>query len=394
MSNNAEIKLSAMLLLLACGQILLADVKQDIRSLAGAPAKIAWLQETGTNKYKMLGFDTEDNSGERVIEDEVQYYCLPLITYDGSRIVYTDRGNKKVYVINWNGSGKKLITSGIALDYWADASTGKEWIYVVPDYAKTVKPVKRFQIDKPSVSELIWDKTSVSYCFFIISGDGKRAGGCFPWSDCGLGVLPNKSWKKFGTGCFASISPDEKYNVWIFDGLHRNVTMYNKDGKNLGKVDIHSAPGIKGWEIYWPRWSNKTRFMTMVGPYTGGSSGSCDNHNCGNKIGAGGDDIEVYLGKFNAGLSEIEKWVKVTNNSKEDIAPDAWIANATSVNRRAGTGFCRLAPALLSSRKYPPAARAYTLRGQLIHSAVNVQNGLVLLQYSNSLDYYKMGQLK
>jgi hypothetical protein len=144
------------------------------------------------------------------------------------------------------------------------------------------------------------------------------AGGNFPWPDAGIAQLPNKSWTRLGSGCWTALSQDDSYALWIFDDQHRNLFIDDISGKQGRWVNINGAPGIDGYEVYHPRWSNHPRIMTMTGPYREGSGPS--------RILEGGRGVEIYVGRFNADFNAIESWWKVTNNDRGDFFPDVWVA--------------------------------------------------------------------
>ncbi|MDP2989016.1 MAG: hypothetical protein Q8O57_00420, partial [Kiritimatiellota bacterium] len=147
--------------------------------------------------------------------------------------------------------------------------------------------------------------------------DGRRSSGQFPWPVCGILELPNGAAKKFGDGCWPSLAPDNSYRLWIFDGAHRNLTLFDSATGRSWVVNINRAPGIGGFEVYHPRWSSHPRFMTMTGPYTVGDSA--------NRIRGGGAGVEIYIGRFSPDFQKIEQWVQVTHNTNADFFPDVWV---------------------------------------------------------------------
>lgn len=307
-----------------------AGVGSEIAALTGARTRVVWCQhteETGddtfarSNRLRLMGFDSEDGLGERAILRKISNYAKPLITPTGSRIIFSNHYEKKIYVVNWDGTELKEISDGIALEVWMDPKTSVEWVYIVTD-AEQAKgtiyhTVKRHQIDNPSISELVWNKTAISSDNFQISGDGMRVGAQFPWPSCGVAMMPNESWQQYGKGCWPCLSPDNSYILWIFDGSHRNIYLFTPITMQSWKVNINHAPGVEGYEVYHPRWSNHVRFMTITGPYKMGKGS--------NLIRGGGPAVEIYLGRFDPTFTKIEKWVRVTNNKKGDFYPDAWI---------------------------------------------------------------------
>ena len=99
--------------------------------------RIVWVQDMGDGRdrfakgsnLRLMGMDTGDGQVERVILGTLGNYSKPLITPRGDRVVYTDRLRKKVYIVNWNGSGLRELFGGIGLAVWKDPRDGREWIY-------------------------------------------------------------------------------------------------------------------------------------------------------------------------------------------------------------------------------------------------------------------------
>ncbi len=81
-------------------------------------------------------------------------------------------------------------------------------------------------------------------------------------------------------------------------------------------VNINHAPGFDGAEVFHPRWTNHPRFLAISGPYNQGGA---------NQARTGGNQAEVYVGRFSADFSKVEAWARVTNNSGGDSYPDVWI---------------------------------------------------------------------
>jgi len=70
----------------------LADVPSDIRALTGARTRIAWCRDAGDGtdpfangeSLRLVGIDTDDGRGERVILGQPSGYAKPLITPDSA----------------------------------------------------------------------------------------------------------------------------------------------------------------------------------------------------------------------------------------------------------------------------------------------------------------------
>jgi len=301
-----------------------------VRAFTGGRTRVVWVQGDGTDPQAtglnlvLMGIDTDDARGERVILGKRRSYVKPLITRKGDRIVFSTRpdpGPPEVFVVNWDGSGLTRLASGFALAVWQDPGDGREWIYVGTDNGSEkydFATVSRIRLDDPGVREMVWNRTTVSSDTFQVSADGRLAAGLFPWPDVGVAELPNKSWRKLGEGCWTSLTDAGGRLFWYFDGAHKNLTLIDLASDRRWVVPIHTVPGFRNAEVYHPRWSNHPRFMVMSGPYTLGAPGT-------NQVRAGGAQSEVYVGRFSADYRKIEAWARVTHNSGGDSYPDVWI---------------------------------------------------------------------
>jgi hypothetical protein len=305
-----------------------AGLPAELRAITGARTRVVWVQGDGTDPQAaglnlvLMGLDTDDARGERVILGERRSYVKPLITRAGNRLVFSSRpdpGPPEVFVINWDGSGLKRLAAGFALAVWQDPADGREWVYTGTDHQKyDFATVSRFLLDDPGIRELVWNRTMVSSDTFQVSADGRSAAGLFPWPEVGVAELPNRSWRRLGDGCWTSLTDAGGRLLWYFDGAHQNLTLIDLGTDRRWVVPINRPPGFRNAESYHPRWSNHPRFMVMSGPYSLGTPGE-------NQVRAGGAQTEVYVGRFSPDFTNIEAWARVTDNSGGDSFPDAWI---------------------------------------------------------------------
>lgn len=301
-----------------------------VRALTQTPVRVVWVQGDGTDPFAqgdrlvLLGFDSEDGRGERVILGERRSYVKPLLTARGRRIVFSSRptspGGPQVSIVNWDGSGLRRLTEGFALATWQDPGDGREWVYVGTEKAPRLDfhflKVSRLLIDDPNTREVVWDRNPVSGDTFQVSADGRTAGGLFPWPQAGVAGLPNGPLRTFGEGCWTAFRDAGRQLFWYFDGGHRNVTMVDVAAERRWTVGVNQAPGFGGAEAYHPRWLNHPRFLVVSGPYNQGGA---------NQVRSGGAQSEVHLGRFSEDFSRVEAWARVTRNSAGDAYPDAWI---------------------------------------------------------------------
>ncbi|MBI4486504.1 MAG: hypothetical protein HY655_10880 [Acidobacteria bacterium] len=301
----------------------------EIRALTGARTRVVWVQGDGTrgsaegDRLILMGFDTDDGRGERVILGERRSYVKPLLTPRSDRIIFSSRPGPQgpeTFIVSWDGTGLRRLAKGFALAVWQNPADGREWVYIGTDNEGNepydFRTVTRVRIDAPSSGELVWNKTMVSSDTFQVSADGRLAAGLFPWPEAGVAELPNRSWRKLGEGCWTALSDAGSRLFWYFDGAHRNLTVVDLDADTRWVVNINQAPGFGNAEVYHPRWSNHPRFLTLSGPYNQGGD---------NQVRSGGAQTEVYLGRFSADLSRVEAWARVTHNFGGDSYPDVWI---------------------------------------------------------------------
>ena len=308
-----------------------------LHDFTGSHTRIVWVQDfspangdilTQGQRLKLMGIDSEDGRGERVLLGEMKNYAKPLLTPDGKRVVFSDQQIQKFYVVNWDGSGKKLLGDGLAVDVWRDPRDGVDWVYAGKRVGKpelvTYRGLRRIKLNEPKSSQKVWDQTAVGCDNFQLSADGTKAGGEFPWPNGGVADLTKKTWQKLEQGCWASIAPDNSGLSWVFDGPHRHLQLHRPDQPDGWKVNVSGAPDFNGAEGFHPRWSNHVRYFGMTGPFN--VKGAV------NYISGGGPQIEIHLGRFSADFKTVEAWHQVTQNARADFYPDVWISGGeTSV---------------------------------------------------------------
>ena len=291
--------------------------------------RVAWTRDVGDgtdvisfgDRLVLMVQDSRDGRGERVLVEPPSSYAKPLVTPSGAEVVYSIRGEGTVYAIRWDGSQRRRLADGFALAVWPDPHGGDEWVYVGDDEESTDPPsyhsIYRYRLADPSRRELVWNAQPVSGDGFQLSADGRHAGGLFPWPKAGVADLDAGTWEQLGDGCWTAFSVDGPNIFWYFDGAHRTLTLIDIESKQRWQVGINGAPGIDGFEVWHPRWTNDSRFFVMTGPYTVGQRD--------NKIRGGGNQVEIYLGEFSADFSAVERWRQITHNDAPDFYPDAWI---------------------------------------------------------------------
>lgn len=313
--------------------------RSELRAFTGAHTRVVWVQGDGTDPETegvnliLVGLDSDDGKGERVIVGERRSIVKPRLTSSADRVVFSSRilpGPPEIFVVNWDGTGLRKLADGFAMALWRNPADGSDWVYAGTenkqyDFAR----VTRFPIDAPQKREPVWDATLVSMEGFNVTPDGRYAGGMWPWPEAGFADFRNRTWKKLGEGCWTSLTYARGPLFWYFDGAHRNVTMVDVDTGAKWMVNINSAPGFDGAEVSHPRWTNHPRFFAMSGPYNQGGA---------NQVRSGGKQVEIHLGRFSPDFSTVESWLRVTTNSGGDSHPDVWIDLAATPHPRQPSG--------------------------------------------------------
>lgn len=333
----------------------------EVRALTGSPTRVVWVQGDGTDPFAegqnliLMGFDTEDGAGERVILGERGNYRKPMFMPRGDRIVFSKRspeGNEETFIVNWDGSGLRRLAPGFAMAVWRDPARGDEWIYAGLDKeGDNYRIIRQFTPDDPQATSATWNRSPVSADGFDVSEDGLFAGGLFPWPEAGIADLRRGSWRRLGDGCWTALSEVGRPLFWYFDGSHRNLTIVDVEQDRRWMVAINTAPGFQNPEVYHPRWTNHPRFMTMTGPYDQGGD---------NQVRSGGAQSEVWIGRFSDDYTRIEAWARVTNNEGGDAYPDVWIDRDKSPHpvRASGTIGPARPPVAAGGEKGSPASAA------------------------------------
>ena len=284
------------------------DLAGQILAMTGARTKIVWVHSLGRNKgwdgveptYELKAFDTDEGKA-RVVLPGPASYANPCISPDGEKILYTDGLTNTIFVINWDGSGKKELAKGYVLCTWRKPDDRSQWLYFTRDGYMT-GPVVRCRIDDPSVSEIVWSKDQAAHTLSI-SADGTHAGSEFPWPFAGVAVFPNVSWRQYGNGCNGCIAPDNSYRFFHMGEEigHDGVIFYDDGGANRRAIRFR-----QGFDSWVPRWSTDVRFLTTNMPI-------------------GGPDADIYIGKFDSAFTKVESWIRISYDPGQDTKAFAWI---------------------------------------------------------------------
>jgi hypothetical protein len=125
-----------------------AGPSSELEAMTGDRTVVVWMRDETNNVpntdpdayrlscYILMGLDTDDGAGERVIQGDVSSYWSPMVTSGGDRVVWTDHPNQKIYSCNFDGSNKHELGPGAAVDLWRDPDTGVGQIRRIRKYRR------------------------------------------------------------------------------------------------------------------------------------------------------------------------------------------------------------------------------------------------------------------
>ena len=315
-----------------------------VGQFTGAPTRIVWVQDNSPGnrdiqaqgtQLQLMGYDSLDGQHERPLLQARSNYARPLLSPNGRQVIFTDRVRGRVMLLDWGSQQPKTLARGAALCTWHDHLAKTDWVVVGQRIGQAgsyfYRNLTRIRLDNPAVSIPLWSKTRISPDNFQLSRNGRFAAGVFPWPNGGLVQLdsPSHSLTHLGKGCWASLAPDNSRLAWVFDGPHRHLKLSAPDDGPKWKVAVgHVARLAKtpslpttgpGDEMFHPRWSNHVRFLVLTGPY--------NRKGPVNAVSGGGPQVEIYLARFHNDFRTIQSAIRISNNSRPDFFPDAWIAN-------------------------------------------------------------------
>jgi len=300
---------------------------QELESLAGARTRVVWCRQiTGegdpfaTNAwYSLMALDTQEGS-ERVLVPGPRSIRKPLLSPQGDWVVYTDYQRGRVMKVPFSGGIPIELADGHACDVWLDPTSGRLWVYAVSGRLETEaflgSPVVRFPFDDPTKREVVWSKTPASTDNFQVSDDGTRAVGLFPWPQAGWAGLPDGELHRMARGCWPSRAVGAPGLVAVFDGAHRNWLLHDLRADRRWTVALNTAPDMEGAEVYHPRWGRPAHLVAVSGPYLAGQGRT--------RVGFGGPQVEIFVGRLADDFSKVVRWVRITHNQQADYFPDVW----------------------------------------------------------------------
>ncbi len=288
----------------------------DLKKFAEDDVKLVWTRTENEEDYYsktdsslLMSYDSKDGR-ERAILPRLGSYAMPMISPDGSQVVFTDNLEGKCFAVNFDGTNLRELAEGSASDVWIDPATNRTWVYLRTGWRDLNAPIVRVDLSNPSVKETVWNQSATGQeqaLWFSLSTDGTVAADGFPWPSCGLANLQSGDIHFMGKGCWPGLAPNDSHSYFYFVGKHTEIEFFDRPDSPPRTIDLATVPNWQGRKLYHPRWSNNVRYITATAPQWM-------------------PETELYIGKFDAGFTKIEEWFRVTYNETSDFFGDAWFA--------------------------------------------------------------------
>jgi hypothetical protein len=335
-------------------------VKKLLDFTSGTRVKLVWLQsrliDDDTMNYvtnfkdflfnapasQLIVFDTDEPVG-RILDAELSSRSTPLISRDGSKVLWSDFTKQALYAINWDGTGKKVLLQGeiyhILCVQW-DKAAQTEWLYVANlqgfPFTETAQGNRIYRYPLEGMSLNTAKKELVSQRSFhspwTVSGDGKYACGDIDWPNARVESLPQGQLFQISDTnlivCHAQIAPDTSYYCFYFPQNHWQIDI-KRFSEFFYRVSLN-GDGTGMNDCTCPRWTNNIQYLTGGYPYCAGWFYSYvgTKRPSDPRLIPPGATGEFCLGKFDANFQTVQ-WVRVTDLDKRfrKCVGDGWLAN-------------------------------------------------------------------
>jgi hypothetical protein len=306
-----------------------AGMHEDLMSFTyNKPAKVVWARSLTAgfgmapdfNEHTILmGYNSATKTVDTICKD-ITNYQHPLITRDGSKIIYSNATDSSVYSIDWNGQNKKKIARGITGVLWYDTTAKKEYvIYKINGGMQDKNPIYKLNISDSSDTMKLLDTNVVNFTnctpvWMGVSSDLKCIFFGKTWPNMQLFSITEKKSKGSMSGCYGTMPYDNTYRTLVFDDGHF--------GFNLKDSVTQQVP------------SN----LQIIDPEEGGTldhlkfASYSDSVICviiSSAVSSAPGNVMLY--KLNKKFTAVTDTVQVTNINKDGL-PDFWVESNPTRN--------------------------------------------------------------
>ncbi len=282
----------------------IGGTKEDLLSLSGGKRMIGvW-----SSGSKISGFDTDRGLRDPIYDVGSGYAGRPFVTADGERIVFSTGFNStgigdfsrvhKVHIVNWDGSGHRILANnGYLCQIWTDGN-GHDWAIWMNSNRKDHYKMNLTTNGNP----VKFFTTSGGRADLQLTTDGRHACWSTGSGHTGLIEMPSGNEICRRGGCRSSIAPDNSLRWSHFQSTAHTAIEVRKNCNKVADIGLNGGS-------YFPRWTGHPRIFAW-------SNGSTH-----------GPGPRVMLGKFNNGYTGWEKTV-VLHSGSNLAHPWARVINA------------------------------------------------------------------
>lgn len=243
--------------------------------LKGRTAKLVWISP----QNQIWGMDTKDGIARQITSNtdlppSTARLHYPSMTWDQTRIIFTNMQNMTLYSVNWDGSGfKKIATGFFCSNAWQ--GNNKHWAVVAPK-SRSLDANNRvllMNIDNIADTVLLWNKTVVGNgesFHASLSVNGTRMAENYPHPNMGIATVPNGKVNYYQTTgveiCVPTISRDNQYKALCFNYDHTNFIIMDSTGKEVLNKKFSGTGGLPFTAITAPsylRWTTDQDIATV-----------------------------------------------------------------------------------------------------------------------------------
>ncbi len=302
----------------------------------GRRVRMVWTQHAAANAADtsaagndllLVGIDSADGRGIRLIQPEKRNYRKPLMRADGAGVIFTDvAAGPKMFLCAFEGGPLRELGVGMALQVWRDPAAETEWIFA----AEALEPmfpggekrerIVRFQTEKPEEREVMWAQTPVLPDNFQVSRDGLRAVAVLSPPAMAVLNFQDSTWKELGSGIWPGLAPDDSYVSWMLNLERGALEMRVPNKAEPWSIPVAQAAGFAAGSLPWHlRWSNSPNVIAFSGPFTKAPTDPAF------KDSEDGCGAEIFIARLSAGADGLQSVLQVTRNDRGDGYPDVWV---------------------------------------------------------------------
>ena len=348
----------------------------------GQHMRVTWVQSAASNtadptaagkELRLMGLDSANGKGVTALTTTVGNFFRPLITRDGTHVIYTDRSSEpKIYALQWDTGKITELGAGVAVTTWNEPGLTTRFIYALEEIDHGArdglfgKRLVRFELGKPTEREIVWAQTPMDADGFQLSSDGRRASGLLPSPEASRLDFTDSTWKKLAAGTWPALAPDNSYLAWVLDADQATLQFFQPNQPEPWLLNFNSLPEIGAGKTIWhPRWGNHPELITFTGPYP--LAPNQPSFKTGDGVNG-----EIFIGRLGAAAADIVSYVQITHNDRGDAYPDIWVENG---NIATLTNFPQAPEDALPSVTLPWPAKADGLQFACLNGATDTPIG-------------------